>query len=69
MAVPEDEVHAGDSPDARFVEQSHLTYAIPYQTDLNLEEAFSSVDPSRPLLDSIPCRKSLFFGICCSPLA
>ena len=63
MAVPENDTVPNEGSDARFVEQSHLSYAIPYETDLSLEEAFKSVDLSRPLLDSIPRRKSLFFGI------
>ncbi|CAI4216265.1 unnamed protein product [Parascedosporium putredinis] len=52
MAIPEDELYQarGDS-DARFVDQSHLTYMIPFETDLNLEEAFKDVDPSPSVLD------------------
>lgn len=63
MAIPEDELYQvrGDA-DARFVDQSHLTYMIPFETDLNLEEAFKDVDPSAPILESIRRRKSLFFG-------
>ena len=63
MAVPENNVPPAEGPDARFVEHSHLSYAIPYETDLSLEDAFKSIDPSRPLVDSIPRRESLFFGI------
>lgn len=66
MAVPENDAPSSEGSDARFVEQSHLSYMIPYETDLNLEEQFKSLDPSRPLIDSIPRRKSLFFGICSS---
>lgn len=63
MAVPENDLPADEGPDARFIEHSHLSYAIPSETDLNLDDAFKSVDLSRPLLESIPRRKSLFFGI------
>ena len=63
MAVPENDAAPSDGSEARFVEQSHLSYMIPYETDLNLEEAFKSADLSRPLIESIPSRESLFFGI------
>lgn len=63
MAVPENDVPPAEGPDARFVEQSHLSYAIPYETDLSLEDTFESVDLSHPLVDSIRRRESLFFGI------
>ncbi len=70
MAVPEDDLlSAGDSDsDTRFVEQSQLSYIIPFETDLTLEELFKSVDSSAPILDSIPRRKTLFFGISLSTL-
>lgn len=63
MAVPENDAPPSEGSEARFVEQSHLSYMIPYETDLNLEEAFETVDLSRPLVESLPRRKSLFFGI------
>ncbi|PKS06426.1 hypothetical protein jhhlp_007174 [Lomentospora prolificans] len=61
MAVPENNLPLAGDSDTRFVEQSHLSYMIPFETDLNLEEAFRDVDASAPLLDSVPRRKSLFF--------
>ncbi|SPN96891.1 uncharacterized protein DNG_00411 [Cephalotrichum gorgonifer] len=63
MAVPENNRPPGEveGTDARFVEQSHLTYVIPHETDLDIDEAFQSVDPSVSILDSIPRRESLFF--------
>lgn len=71
MAVPEDDLlSAGDSDsDTRFVEQSQLSYIIPFETDLTLEELFKNVDSSAPILDSIPRRKTLFFGISPSTLS
>lgn len=68
MAVPENDPQAGEDPDARFVEHSHLSYLIPHETDLSLEDAFKGADTSVPLLDSIPRRKSLFFGMA-SPMS
>lgn len=63
MAVPENDAPPSGDSEARFVEQSQLSYMIPYETDLNLEEAFKTVDLSRPLIESIPRRQSLFFGM------
>jgi hypothetical protein len=62
MEVPENDGLAEDS-DARFVEQSYLTYMVPSETNINLEEAFKNSEGSGSLLDAIPKRHSLFFGI------
>ncbi|KOS18968.1 hypothetical protein ESCO_000844 [Escovopsis weberi] len=44
-----------------FVDESYLTYFIPSMTDFDLEAAFSDYDRTRPILDSIPQRSTLFF--------
>jgi len=61
MAVPENDDLAEDA-DARFVEQSYLTYMVPSETNINLEQAFESSEGSGSLLDAIPKRDLLFFG-------
>ncbi|KAL9571142.1 hypothetical protein ACKAV7_004480 [Fusarium commune] len=48
-------------PTTEFAEQSHLSYLIPENTDLDLEAAFKDVEPGKSILDSIKCRDTLFF--------
>lgn len=45
-----------------FTDQSYLTYIIPSETNLNLEEAFKGLQQGESILESIPQRQSLFFG-------
>ncbi|KAL6403589.1 hypothetical protein AUP68_12946 [Ilyonectria robusta] len=45
-----------------FAEQSQLTYLIPSESNLNLEEAFKNLEPGKSIFDSIDRRESLFFG-------
>lgn len=59
---------AGHQPpldaDASFVDSSHLTYLVPAETDLDLKRVFKDADGSaRSILDSIPQRDALFFGV------
>lgn len=62
MAVP-DSREASD-PSLDFLEHSYLTYIIPFETDLNLEQALSSGrDSNKPLFDAIDQREWLFFGM------
>ncbi|OAA69561.1 hypothetical protein ISF_02831 [Cordyceps fumosorosea ARSEF 2679] len=44
-----------------FTDQSYLTYLVPLETDINLEEAFKHLDQGKPILESIPQRETLFF--------
>ncbi|KAF7551706.1 hypothetical protein G7Z17_g4839 [Cylindrodendrum hubeiense] len=44
-----------------FAEQSQLTYLIPAESKLNLEEAFKNLEPGKSIFDSIERRESLFF--------
>ncbi|KAL5626249.1 hypothetical protein FOBRF1_000592 [Fusarium oxysporum] len=48
-------------PTAEFAEQSHLSYLIPENTNLDLEAAFKDVEPGKSILDSIKRRDTLFF--------
>ncbi|KAF5619548.1 TRAPP trafficking subunit trs65 domain protein [Fusarium tjaetaba] len=48
-------------PTTEFAEQSHLSYLIPENTDLDLEAAFKNVEPGKSILDSIKRRDTLFF--------
>lgn len=49
-------------PTTEFAEQSHLSYLIPEDTNLDLESAFKDVEPGKSILDSIKRRDALFFG-------
>jgi hypothetical protein len=46
-----------------FTDQSYLTYVIPSETNINLEEAFTGLQQGKPILESLPQRQSLFFGM------
>ncbi|RKL43409.1 hypothetical protein BFJ72_g4233 [Fusarium proliferatum] len=48
-------------PTTEFAEQSHLSYLIPENTDLDLEASFKDVEPGKSILDSIKRRDTLFF--------
>ncbi|KAM0236244.1 hypothetical protein ACHAP5_009453 [Fusarium lateritium] len=48
-------------PTTEFAEQSHLSYLIPEDTNLDLEAAFKDVEPGKSVLDSIKRRDALFF--------
>ncbi|KAF5710690.1 hypothetical protein FGLOB1_5344 [Fusarium globosum] len=48
-------------PTTEFAEQSHLSYLIPENTDLDLEATFKDVEPGKSILDSIKRRDTLFF--------
>ncbi|RBR02656.1 hypothetical protein FVER53263_08070 [Fusarium verticillioides] len=48
-------------PTTEFAEQSHLSYLIPENTDLDLEAAFKDVEPGKSILDLIKRRDTLFF--------
>lgn len=60
--LPEHPVMFGPSTTLDFAEQSQLTYLIPSESNLNLEEAFKNLEPGKFILDSIQRRESLFFG-------
>src|SRR6478735_4319006 len=49
-------------PTTEFAEQSHLSYLIPEDTNLDLESAFKNVEPGKSILESIKRRDALFFG-------
>ena len=49
-------------PTTEFAEQSHLSYLIPEDTNLDLEPAFKNVEPGKSILESIKRRDALFFG-------
>jgi hypothetical protein len=51
-----------NDPSYDFIERSHLTYVVPSRTNIDLEKAFENVDASRPILESIQQRATLFFG-------
>ncbi|KAM3563710.1 hypothetical protein ARSEF4850_002188 [Beauveria asiatica] len=44
-----------------FTDQSYLTYLVPSDTDINLDEAFSDLGQGKSILASIPQRETLFF--------
>ncbi|TQV99409.1 hypothetical protein V2A60_004883 [Cordyceps javanica] len=44
-----------------FTDQSYLTYLVPSETDINLDDAFSRLDQDKSILESIPQRETLFF--------
>ncbi|KAM3514454.1 hypothetical protein MY11210_001898 [Beauveria gryllotalpidicola] len=44
-----------------FTDQSYLTYLVPSDTDINLDEAFSDLGQGKSMLASIPQRETLFF--------
>ncbi|KAL4726027.1 hypothetical protein ACLX1H_006703 [Fusarium chlamydosporum] len=48
-------------PTTEFAEQSHLSYLIPEDTNLDLEAAFKGVEPGKSILESIQRRDTLFF--------
>ncbi|KAF4960713.1 hypothetical protein FSARC_10392 [Fusarium sarcochroum] len=48
-------------PTTEFAEQSHLSYLIPEDTNLDLEAAFKDLEPGNSILDSIKRRDGLFF--------
>lgn len=45
-----------------FTDQSYLTYLVPSETDIKLDEAFKGLEQGKSILESIPQRESLFFG-------
>lgn len=45
-----------------FTDQSYLTYLVPSETDINLDEAFQGLEQGKSILESIPQRETLFFG-------
>ncbi|KAJ3473056.1 hypothetical protein NLG97_g10542 [Lecanicillium saksenae] len=45
-----------------FTDQSYLTYLVPAETDINLDEAFKGLEQGKSILESIPQRETLFFG-------
>ena len=47
---------------AQFAEQSYLTYCVPTQTELDLEETFADASSAKTLLEQLEQRESLFFG-------
>jgi hypothetical protein len=59
MAIPREDDQSSPSD---FIENSYVTYIIPFATDLNLEELFNGADDSGADFDSIEQRQSLFFG-------
>lgn len=59
-ALPRD--HSGS-----FTDQSYLTYLVPAETDINLDEAFKGLEQGKTVLESIPQRETLFFGTVLTP--
>ncbi|KAK5990428.1 hypothetical protein PT974_08696 [Cladobotryum mycophilum] len=57
--VPEFQVTI--EPSDSFVDESYLTYLVPSETDIDLEAALSDHDKTKPILESIPQRDTLFF--------
>ncbi|KAH7162803.1 TRAPP trafficking subunit Trs65-domain-containing protein [Dactylonectria estremocensis] len=60
-SLPEHPIMFAPSTTLDFAEQSQLTYLIPSESNLNLEEAFKNLEPGKSILDSIERRESLFF--------
>lgn len=67
MAVSED----GSVPmaDQDFVDRSYLTYIVPFETDLNVEEALRHAKAPGKAIEEIEQREWLFFGMNSPPSA
>ena len=64
MAVP---THSGDGDtasgeDTAFLEQSFLTYTVPFRTDINIEEEVRAAIAKGQPLEDLENRPWLFFG-------
>jgi hypothetical protein len=69
MAVPDPDV-AGDPVADAFLEQSYLTYIIPFATEFNPEDALRSGTGSiESKIAGIEQREQLFFGTRFAPCA
>ncbi|KAJ4145236.1 hypothetical protein LMH87_004091 [Akanthomyces muscarius] len=44
-----------------FTDLSYLTYLVPSETDIDLDEAFKGLEQGKSILESIPQRETLFF--------
>lgn len=64
MAVPsQPEDATPDAGDTAFLEQSHLTYVIPYGTDVDIKEEVENAIAREKALEDIETRSWLFFGM------
>lgn len=64
MAVPsQPEDAAPDAGDTVFLEQSHLTYVVPYGTNVDIKETIQSAISQKKPLEDIETRSWLFFGM------
>lgn len=70
MAVP---THSGDGDtapgeeDRAFLEESFLTYTVPFRTDINIEEEVRAAVAKGQPLEDLANRPWLFFGENLSP--
>lgn len=63
MAVPsQPEDTASEAGDAAFLEQSELTYIIPFGTDVDVKETIQRAIFKKQPLEEIDSRTWLFFG-------
>lgn len=51
------------APDTLFLEQSHLTYVIPYGTNVDVKEIIEGAISRKKPLEDIETRTWLFFGM------
>ena len=64
MADPDSKEAHESNPDQLFLEQSYLTYIVPFATNFKLEEAIGQGDePNQSLFASIEQREWMFFGM------
>lgn len=64
MAVPSQlEDTASDTRDTVFLEQSHLTYVIPYGTNVDIKEIIEGAISQKKPLEDTETRTWLFFGM------
>lgn len=64
MAVPSQlEDAAPDAGDTAFLEQSHLTYVVPYKTGVDIKEEIEDAIAQKKPLEDIETRSWLFFGM------
>lgn len=61
MAVPSE--LEDTAPDTLFLEQSYLTYVIPYGTNVDIKETIEGAIAQKKPLEDIETRSWLFFGM------
>lgn len=70
MSDYEDDVVAEDPTDVQpsldsgpgFIDQAYLSYLVPSETNIDVSSVFGSIDRTKPILESIEQRETLFFG-------